>query len=119
DLDQATEYYIEAGSVRSPVFHVSVLELPYVEQIDLELHFPSYTGLEPRVIEDGGDVAAPAGTTVRVRATPTLAVEGGRVVLSDGRTVDLAADSAGALVGQFQVRESGLYHVELESGAGA
>jgi hypothetical protein len=118
DITEAAEYYVEAGSVRSPVFHVSVLEVPYVDEMDLELHFPAYTGLEPRVIEDGGDLAAPTGTTVRVRATPTLPVTAGRVVLSDGRTLDLAADSSGVLTGEFQVRASGLYHVELQSGTG-
>ena len=68
DVSAATEYYIEAGAVRSPAFHVEVLELPYVDAIDLELHFPRYTGLETRVIEGGGDVVAPVGTTVRLRA---------------------------------------------------
>jgi hypothetical protein len=119
DLAGATEYYVEAGSVRSPVFHVSVMDVPYVDRLDLELHFPAYTGLEPRVMEDGGDIAAPAGTTVRVRATPTLPVEGGRVVLSDGRTLTLAPDSSGALVGEFRVQASGLYHVELQAGTAA
>ena len=30
----------------------------------------------------------------------------------------LTADSSGALSGEFQVRESGLYHLELETGIG-
>lgn len=117
DLEGAAEYYVQAGAVRSPAFRVSVLDLPYVERIDLELHFPEYTGLEPRIIQDGGDIAAPAGTTVRLRATPTLPVDSGRVVLSDGRSVQLQRDSAGVLTGAFRVSESGLYHLELQTAA--
>ena len=114
-LAQAAEYHVEAGSVRSPSFRVGVLDVPYVDRIDLELRFPAYTGLEPRFIENGGDIAAPAGTTVRLRAHATQLVDGAELVLSDGRTVTLAVDSAGMLAGEFQVRASGLYHVALAS----
>lgn len=117
DLNSATQYYVEAASVRSPAFRVEVLDLPYVDAIDLELRFPRYTGLETRVIEDGGDVAAPIGTVVQVRARATMPVEGARLVMGDGVTVELSADSAGGLVGEFTVRESGIYHIELDDGA--
>ena len=36
DLDQQTEYYVEAGPVRSPAFRISVADLPSVKRIDLE-----------------------------------------------------------------------------------
>ena len=38
----------------------------------MEYVFPSYTGLAPRKIENGGDIAALQGTQVRVRITPTM-----------------------------------------------
>src|SRR5690606_36732345 len=36
-VSAATEYYIEARAVRAPALHVEVLELPYLDAIDLEL----------------------------------------------------------------------------------
>jgi hypothetical protein len=118
-VSSALEYYVEAGDVRSPVFRATVLDLPYVERLELELVFPAYTGLPPRRFDDGGDIAAPAGTLVRVRALPTQPVTGGRIRLDGGRTVTLAPDDSGGLRGEFRVEEPGLYHLELQPHASA
>ena len=37
-------------------------ELPYVKQLEMEYVFPAYTGLAPRKIENGGDIAVLQGT---------------------------------------------------------
>jgi hypothetical protein len=55
DLAGPVDYYVESAGVRSPVFTLKVVDLPYVRQLELEYHFPSYTGLAPRKIPDGGD----------------------------------------------------------------
>ena len=59
-------------SLRQPIT-LKVVELPYVQKLQLEYHFPAYTGLPPQKIEDGGDIAVLRGTEVRVRAVPTMA----------------------------------------------
>src|SRR5439155_9384982 len=41
-LDQPIDYYVEAGGVRSPMFSVTLVDLPTVRQLDLEYHYPSY-----------------------------------------------------------------------------
>jgi hypothetical protein len=51
DLDQQTEYYVEAGPVRSPVYRIAVADLPSVKQIDLEYRYPDYTRLSPQRVE--------------------------------------------------------------------
>ena len=99
DLTSATEYYAEANEVRSRIFKLTIADLPAVRKFSLELRFPAYTGLPVERIEEGGDVAAVRGTTVTVRATTSRAVQGGSIRLDDGTTVQLAADSAGRLVG--------------------
>ena len=65
-LEKPTEYYVESNGVRSGKFMLTVVELPTVQQLDLEYRFPPYTGLEPRRAE-GGDVAAIRGTDVMLR----------------------------------------------------
>ena len=40
---------------------MDVLDLPTVDKLVLEYHFPAYTGLEPRTVDPGGDIAAHQG----------------------------------------------------------
>ena len=83
DLAEPIDYLIEAAGVRSPVHKLNVVELPYAKKIDLEYTYPSYTGLEPRKIEDGGDIAVLGGTDVKLTITPTMPTKGGRIVLGE------------------------------------
>ena len=62
-----------------------ILLAPYVKQIDLQYHFPAYTGLAPKAVEDGGDVAALRGTEVTLHVQPTLKV------ISEGRITAIFA----------------------------
>jgi hypothetical protein len=78
DLAGPVDYFVEASGVRSPVFTLKVVELPYVQKLELEFHFPAYTGLAPQKVEDGGDIAVLRGTEVRVKVVPTMASSGGR-----------------------------------------
>src|SRR5690606_1053930 len=109
NMDTGAEYYVEAQGIQSPVYTVEGLDLPYVDRLEMELIFPEYTGMEPQTFDDGGDVFAPIGTTVRLKAVPTMAITGGRITLSTGTEVDLALQPDGTLGGEFTVRESGLY----------
>jgi hypothetical protein len=117
DLTEGAEYFVEAGGVRSATHRIEVADLPYVRRIDLEYRFPAYTGLSPRVEEDGGDVAALRGTRVRVSVTPTIAVpEGVLVVESDTIPLEPAVD--GALAGTFTVEANGFYRVLFRTALG-
>src|SRR5690606_26547886 len=115
NVSDSTEYYVESQGIRSPIHRISVLDLPYVRQMQVELVYPAYTGLEPQIIEDGGDVFAPVGTEVRLRATPTMPVETGRIRIDDRAPIELALAEDGALTGSFTVQEEGLYHIELQA----
>ena len=64
-VKSATEYFVEAEGVRSPIYTLKVVDVPYVQQLELEYKFPAYTGLEPEKIEDGGDIAVLRGTDVQ------------------------------------------------------
>ena len=118
DIEGPLDYFIEALGVRSPVFTLKVVDLPYVERLELEFHFPAYTGLEPRKVEEGGDIAVLRGTEVRVRVLPTMATGGGQIVMSEGAAVPLAAAADGALTSRFRAEKDGFYRVELDGPAG-
>ena len=115
DLDEPTDYTVSSEGVRSPVYRIDVADLPYVDRIDLEYHFPAYTGLSPRTVEDGGDIAVLRGTEVRLRVTPTMATEEARLAFDDqeegeGAALDLVDD---AFETSFTVTEETFYRVEF------
>lgn len=50
-------------------YQISLYDLPNVEQIDVALDFPAYTGEEDRIEIDGGDIVAAEGTEVSLTIT--------------------------------------------------
>jgi hypothetical protein len=118
DLDDESEYFVEASGIRSPLYRIDVAELPYVERMTLEYNFPAYTGLSPLLQEDGGDIAAVKGTEVRLLISPTLPVTGGAIVVENRDTLPLTVLEDGTLTAELRVSENGLYRVAFESFAG-
>jgi hypothetical protein len=118
DLDDTIEYFVEAAGVRSATHTLKVVELPYVKKLDLEYRFPAYTRLEPRKIEDGGDIAVLAGTDVSLTITPTMASKGGRVVIGENETVPVSAAADGTLTASFTAKTDGFYRIELDAPGG-
>src|SRR5262245_53641816 len=114
DLPSSIDYFVVSAGVRSPVFTLHAADLPYVKRIEMEYVFPSYTGLPPRKIENGGDIAVLQGTHVRMRITPTMSAPSGRILL-DGTPMALTAD-AGTFIGEITVNKDGFYKVELQGG---
>src|SRR5690606_26474071 len=113
DVASATEYYIDADGIRSPMYRIDVADLPYVESIQLEYDYPDYTGLPNEVIDDGGDIVALRGTTVIVRATTTMPVASARILLDDGRAIRMQPDATGVMSGGIVVSAEGFYMIEL------
>lgn len=118
DLVEDTEYYVEAMGIRSGTFHLRITDLPAVTKLAVELRFPAFTNLPPERDEDGGDIAAVAGTLAIVEPTLSMPVRAGSLVFDDGRVVPLIADDAGKLSGRFTLVRSGFYRVDLESADG-
>ena len=120
DLQEAIDYRVESTGVESATYTLDVLDLPYVERLELEYHFPAYTGLEPRLVEQGGDIAVLQGTEVRLRAVPTMGTAGGVLIFDDddGETLDLAVAEDGSLTASFVVEAEGFYRVDLMAPAG-
>src|SRR3990172_2502090 len=117
DLADATDYFVEAGGVRSDLVHVGVADLPHVRRIDLEYRFPAYTGLPAQRVEDGGDIAAVRGTLVIVEVTPTIQPAGASLVMGGRDTVPLALEGTSVLAGQLTVERPSSYRVLFQTAA--
>ncbi|MBC7816540.1 MAG: hypothetical protein IAG10_06610, partial [Planctomycetaceae bacterium] len=60
----ALDYHIELGGQTTKMFHVTVFEYPRLERADARLVYPSYTGLEERLVQDVRTVSVVEGTKV-------------------------------------------------------
>jgi hypothetical protein len=118
DVRDETSYFVEAVGVQSGTFTLDVVDLPYADHLELEYHFPAYTGLEPRLIQDGGDIAVLRGTEVLVQVFPTMDTPAGRLVFDEINATGLTRREDGVLTASFTVDEDGFYQVELEGPGG-
>ena len=83
-VPEATDYYVDADGVLSPTFRIEVEDVPYVARIGLTYRYPAHTGLGPREVEDGGDIAAVVGTVVELQVIPTVPAAAGVLRLEPG-----------------------------------
>jgi hypothetical protein len=115
---ESFDYFVQSAGVRSEVFRIDAAALPFVERMEMELVYPAYTGLGPRTVDQGGDIAALRGTTVRLRIHSTMATKAGRIVRDDREHLPLTVNADGTLSGTLQVKENGIYRIELATPAG-
>ncbi len=111
-LDENTEYFVESAGIRSATHRIEVADLPYVDRLELEYHFPAYTGLAVRTVEGGGDIAALEGTEVLLKIFPTMLTPGGRLLVN-GEAVELIDPGDGTWLGTLEVEREGYYEIEL------
>lgn len=77
---------------RTRQYRVSLYDLPRAETIQLSYAFPSYTGMEDRADEEGGDIVAPEGTEITFNVTFNKPVQQASIVFDDQSRVDLTVD---------------------------
>jgi len=116
-LNEQTDYYVESEGTRSDTYRIEVADLPYVEHLELEYRFPTYTGLPSRTVEFGGDIAAVRGTLVKLRVFPTMLTPGGQLLV-DGEAVALTDEGDGTWTASLTVEREGYYEVTLERASG-
>ena len=118
DVNAPTWYQVVADGVQSPVHTLQVVDVPYVQRLEIEYHFPAYTGLDPQKIEDAGDIAVLRGTDVQLRVFPTMKTPGGKITLNEKDAIELALQADGSLTAAFKADRDGSYRVELKSPSG-
>ena len=117
NIQYSMEYFIESNTIRSEVYKLNVVDLPYVKQLDLTLNFPAFTNLPAKAIEDGGDIAALKGTVATITAKLSGKVRAARIVFADGKKTDMRAQGA-EFVGEITVSGDTSYYIELVSNDG-
>src|SRR5919106_770375 len=114
NIQDSMEYFVESNNVRSEVFKLNVVDLPFVKQLDLSLNFPAFTNLPSKAIEDGGDVAALKGTVATITAKLSGKVRAANIVFPDGKKTEMKQQGSD-FVGQLTVSGDTSYYIELIS----
>jgi hypothetical protein len=117
NIQDSMEYFVESNTIRSEVYKLNVVDLPYVKQLDLTLNFPAFTNLPAKSIEDGGDIAALKGTVATITAKLSGKVRAARIVFSDGKKTEMRLQGAD-FVGDLTVTGDTTYYIELISNDG-
>ncbi|HEX5888401.1 MAG TPA: DUF4175 family protein, partial [Pyrinomonadaceae bacterium] len=103
--------------VRSEVYKLNVVDLPFVKQLDLTLNFPAFTNLPTKTVEDGGDIAALKGTVATITAKLSGKVRSARIVFADGKKSEMTLQGSD-FVGNLTVAGDTSYYIELVSNDG-
>lgn len=62
NLQESITFKLRSGGFESENYTIEVFPFPEVKRFEITLQYPKYTGLEPIVIENQGDVSVPEGT---------------------------------------------------------
>jgi len=68
EVNDTLRYYVRAGKELSPIFRLSPADVPALRSIRLTYRYPGALGVPPRQTAGSGDIHAPAGTSVGIRA---------------------------------------------------
>ena len=104
--------------INSETYHVKVLIPPYTKNLDIELIPPAYTRLPLRTLDRNlGDIAALAGTKVKVKFETNKPLHSAKIVFSSGKQKDFRV--RGQFVsGDFIVLQNDSYHFVLADTGG-
>src|SRR5580658_3966992 len=110
-LPEGVEYYVEAGQLRSPHFHIRVTDVPAVKQIRVTYRFPAWTGIPSSTDDHGGDLHAIEGTDADLEITMDRPLANGVLMLDDDRRIQLRAGANNSYSGTIHLEKDGAYHV--------
>ena len=115
DVVEKTEYFVEATSIRSPAFTLSVVDLPAVAGTEATVRFPNYTGLPSETIEPAGDLAVLKGSDVLFRASVTRPAKAAWLVIEGRPPIAMAALPTGGFSGSFRVGGDAFWRIDLDA----
>ncbi len=99
-VKQDLRYLIDYDGKQTREFKVTVYDLPSLVRSDLELTFPSYTGLATKKLEDAFEAVVVEGTSIRVTCRVNKPLASAKLVENEATSLTLIADPANPLVYQ-------------------
>jgi hypothetical protein len=113
-VTEALDYHIELGGQTTKTFHVAVFEYPRLERADARLVYPSYTGLEERLVQDVRTVSVVEGTRVTLICNLNKPVKSATLTAKGGEPIALAAAAGKRPVYQVTLTAEKSQRLKLE-----
>ena len=118
DVRHTVSYYFQAGEYQSPTYKITVVHEPILTDMKITLTPPAYTGEAPReLVDNGGNVHALEGTSVRVEGRSNNVLKGAWVRF-DENTRRKAEFDGRDVAFEFVALKDGHYSVLLEDTMG-
>ncbi|MFQ5823332.1 MAG: DUF4175 family protein [bacterium] len=107
-------YFVEAASKSSPQYSISVVELPFVRNLQLKLRYPSYSKLGSQFLDENvGDVTALKGTQIEISLMTNKLVNEAKLIFDDKSELPMRISDK-ELTGRFNLMRDGSYHIKLK-----
>jgi hypothetical protein len=115
-------YHVEFEGSRTPDYKVTVFEYPRLERADMDIVFPSYTGLQPKRIEDTRRLTAIEDSKVDLTLQLNKPVASAQLVQksrpSDSIPLAVGTNRAVAVLKQFTLQTNQVYELLLVDAEG-
>lgn len=119
-VDRAMTYQVRTPEWSSDRYRVEVFEFPKLVRSDADLTYPTYTGLEPKHIDDTVRISAVNGTTVTWTLRLNKPVAKAELVDESGErlSVEFASETSADGTVSIDLTESKKYMVSLVDASG-
>lgn len=119
-VDAPLSYHVEFPGGRSDTFRVTVYEHPELRRVDARLVFPTYTGLDPKDVQDVRHISAVEGTEITLLCQMNKAVAAAVLLDEKKRELPLVLHDADQHVYRATLKpaESQRYQVKLTDADG-
>jgi hypothetical protein len=104
------EYFVSSAFTNSDTFSLEVVVPARIESLDLEYHFPEWTGAEPELVENGSQIAAVAGTRVDLIFSTDRALRQG-ILVHDNTTSEVTQTGDNQYRASLLVKQEGEYQL--------
>ncbi len=104
------EYYVSSAFTDSDTFSLEVVVPARIESLDLEYHYPEWTGAEPERVENGSQIAAVAGTRVDLIFTTDRPLQHG-ILVHDNSATDVTQTGDNQYRASLLVEQEGEYQL--------
>ncbi len=110
-------YQVLANDGQSPIYHVSVIDPPRVQHLELHYQYPSYSGLADRIDTQNGDISALIGTRIQFTGQANKPLTNAALVLNDSLQLPARVEAL-TFYSKLTIGKSGRYHWALEDRKG-
>ena len=112
-IKDSINYFVRAGKIESPLYAISVTELPMIRNLQVKLTPPQYSGISSHFLEENvGDVSALKGTKVSITATANKTLDTAHLLVNDRKKIPLNILGS-EIKGFFRIEEDGTYYFTL------